>query len=81
MMNVNIQQSQRLGAYIQPVPVSKSMSHKHICRSQKNDEGKINGTSTIDRRLAMLSMVSGLSLVGGEFSPVLAQGTILFHSH
>ena len=28
---------------------------------------------SIDRRVAMLSMVSGLSLVGGEFSPASAQ--------
>jgi len=31
------------------------------------------GNISIDRRVAMLSMVSGLSLVGGEFSPASAQ--------
>jgi hypothetical protein len=70
MIKMNLQVSRRTGAFAPHV--RKTTSARHVCRASSGDAREVEKT-TIDRRVAMLSMVSGLSLVSGEFSPAFAQ--------
>lgn len=71
MMTVTARVTQRSGA-LAPHG-GRKMSTRLVCRASKGDSAKFDNND-IDRRVAMLSMVSGLSLVGGVWSsPAFAQ--------
>lgn len=76
MMKVNVRATQRCGACA-CVPVRQILSTRIVCRARHVDDTQYENQN-FDRRAAMLSIVAGLSVVGGDVSPALAQGRLCF---